>query len=260
MRATLFILLSILTFELILGATYLHQQEKPLPVPEPQNTLFRLVPPEPAKTLKEALTYQTAPLSYPSQGIVLKIEGDMLLAHVNKIFTLPSRYVPPGLVSLTGQVKTIGPETIRETVLPNLKNLLTAAEKACGCKLAVLSAYRSYQTQVWVHNYWVSQLGQYYADLCSARPGHSEHQLGTTVDFTSSTIGYQLTRDFGYTKEGIWLERNAHKYGFVLSYPKGKDGTTGYIWEPWHFRWVGKAVAEEIRNKGMTLEEYLTSR
>lgn len=260
MRATLFILLSILVFEVVFAATYLHQKEEALPSPELQIMLFGLTPPQPAKLIKEALSYQTVPFFYPSQEITLKVEGDMLLAHVNKTYALPSWYAPSGLVSLTGHVKTVGPETIRETVLPHLKDLLTATETACGCKLAVLSAYRSYQTQVEVYNYWVNQVGQYYADLGSARPGHSEHQLGTTVDFTSSTIGYQLTRDFGYTKEGIWLENNAHKYGFVLSYPKGKDGITGYIWEPWHFRFVGKEVAKEVHDKGITLEEYLSSR
>lgn len=279
MRATLFILLWILLFESILGTTYLYQRGQPLPFPEPESTLFGLIPPQPAKVIKEALTYQTVPLFYPSQGIILnvpcssaasglerafspcsKVEGDMLLAHINKIYALPSWYVPSGLVSLSGEVKTIGPEVLRKTVLPYLKDLFTTAEKACGCKLAVLSTYRSYQTQVAVYNYWVNQVGQYYADLGSARPGHSEHQLGTAVDFTSSTVSYQLTRDFGFTCEGNWLENNAHKYGFVLSYPKGKDGITGYIWEPWHFRYVGKVVAREVYTRGMILEEYLLSR
>lgn len=260
MKATLFALLSVLVCEIILGATFLHQREEPLPTPEPQSDLFGLVPPQPAKVIEEALAYQTVPFFYPSQEIVLKVEGEMLLAYVNKTYALPSWYVPSGLVSLSGEVKTIEPEVLRKTVLPYLKDLFATAEKACGCKLAVLSAYRSYQTQQKVYNYWVNQVGEYYADLGSARPGHSEHQLGTTIDFTSSTVGYRLTRDFGFTTEGVWLENNAYNYGFVLSYPKGKDGITGYIWEPWHFRFVGKEVAKEVHDKGITLEEYLSSR
>lgn len=260
MRAALFVLLSILIFELILGTTYLYQQKKSLPLPEPQSALFGLVPPQPVKALKEILTYQTTPLSYPSQGIILRIEGDMLLAHVNKTYALPPWYVPPSLTSLNDELKTIGPEVIRKAIFPDLKALLAATKKSCGCELAVLSAYRSFQTQVEVYNWWVSQVGRYYADLGAARPGHSEHQLGTTVDLTSSTVGYQLTRNFGFTCEGIWLENNAWRYGFVLSYPKGKESVTSYIWEPWHFRHVGKAVAQEIYRKGITLEEYLSSR
>jgi len=259
MRATFFILLWILLFEISFGATCLHQREKSLPPPEPQSSLFGLIPPQPAKALKETLAYQTAPLFYPSQGIVLKVEGDMLLAHVNKTFALPSWYVPPDLVSLSGQVGTLGSEIIRKTVHLHLKDLLTEAAKACGCKMSVLSSYRSYQTQKEVHNYWINQVGQYYADLISARPGHSEHQLGTTVDLTSSTVNYQLTHNFGYTKEGFWLKDNAHKWGFVLSYPKGKDKVTGYIWEPWHFRYVGKKTAQKIHRRGITLEEYLST-
>jgi len=260
MRATLFILLSILFFEVVFATSYLHQKEEALPSPELQITLFGLTPPQPAKLIKEALSYQTVPFFYPSQEITLKVEGEMLLAHINKIYTLLSWYVPSNLVSLEGGVKTVGPETIQKIVIPHLKDLFMAVEKSCGCKIAVLSAYRSYQTQIAVYNWWVAQVGRYYADLGSARSGHSEHQLGTTVDLTSSTVGYELTRNFGFTCEGRWLEKNAHKYGFVLSYPKGKDGTTGYVWEPWHFRFVGKEVAGEVYRKGITLEEYFSSR
>jgi D-alanyl-D-alanine carboxypeptidase len=258
MKARLFILLCILFIEIGLGATYLKQCDDPLPNPNPQDTLFSITPPQPAKLLEETLNYKTAPITYPSTGILLKVHGDMILAHVNKTFYLPSWYVPPGLVSISGRVKTIGPESLRNIVLPHLEDLFNAVENACGCKLAVLSAYRSYQTQVATHNYWVNSLGQANADLVSARPGHSEHQLGTTVDLTSSSISYQLTRDLGYTCEGKRLAKNAHKYGFVLSYPKGKDAVTGYVWEPWHFRWVGKETAAKIKTQGITLEEFLS--
>lgn len=258
MKATLAALLLVLFIELGIGTAFLLEREKAFPTAEPLDTLFTLTPPQPAETIEEELSSQATPLSYPSKGILLAVGGDMVLTHVNKTFALPSWYVPPNLVSLTAELKTIGPEWLRATVTPDLKALFADAEAACDCKLAVLSAYRSYQTQVITYGYWVSKVGRYAADRGSARPGHSEHQLGTTVDLTSSTIGYRLTRDFGYTREGMWLERNAYRYGFVLSYPKGKETIVGYAWEPWHFRWVGKEVASKIKTAGTTLEEFLS--
>jgi D-alanyl-D-alanine carboxypeptidase len=224
---------------------------------EPQNSFLNSAPPEPIGEVKGIVTYEAVALPYSYQEIILKVEGAMILAPVNKLYALPSWYVPPSLVSLTGEVKTIGAETLRREILPHLKGLITAAEKSCSTSISVLSAYRSYQTQASVYNYWVAKVGQQSADLGSARPGHSEHQLGTTVDLTSASVGYQLTREFGNTKEGRWLKENAHRWGFVLSYPEGKTEITGYVWEPWHFRYLGKEVATKIYQKGVTPEEFL---
>ena len=94
----------------------------------------------------------------------------------------------------------------------------------------------------------------------SARPGHSEHQMGTTMDITSPSVGNDLVSAFGDTPEGKWLAANAHTFGFVMSYPPGKEATTGYIYEPWHFRYVGKAEAAAVRASGLTLHEYLLKR
>ncbi len=241
-----------------IGIAFSCHRYSPIPDPRPAGALFTSTPPQPAGAVEEALTYQTTPLPYPPQGIVLRVEGDMILAHANKTFSLPPQYVPPGLISLSERIKTVGAESAREAILLDLQALFTEAEVACGCRLAVLSAYRSYQTQAITYNFWISKMGYAAADRGSARPGHSEHQLGTTVDISSSTVGYKLTRDFGNTCEGKWLEQNAHRFGFVLSYPQGKEATTGYAWEPWHFRWIGKGAANEVRTLDITLEEYLS--
>ena len=92
----------------------------------------------------------------------------------------------------------------------------------------------------------------------SARPGHSEHQLGTTLDFRSygGSAPWNYA-DWGRTKAGTWLRNNAWKYGFVLSYPKGKTAQTCYAYEPWHYRYVGRAVAARIHASGLTEREYL---
>nr|MBP9058550.1 M15 family metallopeptidase [Candidatus Paceibacterota bacterium] len=83
------------------------------------------------------------------------------------------------------------------------------------------------------------------------------HQLGTTVDFSSSSLGGVLSEKFKDTKEGLWLQANAHKYGFVMSFPSGKEEVTGYKFEPWHYRYVGVETAQEIKDSGLTPIEYL---
>jgi D-alanyl-D-alanine carboxypeptidase len=141
--------------------------------------------------------------------------------------------------------------------MADLKAMATAA-RAAGARLAVQSAYRSYATQRSTFSYWVSQSGYAAAIKSSARAGHSEHQLGTTVDFRSyggSAPWYY--RDWGTTKAGAWLRNNAWKYGFVMSYPKGKTAVTCYAYEPWHFRYVGRTTAAAIRASKLTPREYL---
>ena len=91
----------------------------------------------------------------------------------------------------------------------------------------------------------------------SARPGHSEHQLGTTADLTSANVGFQLSEGFGDTPEGAWVRENSWKYGFIISYPAGTEGITGYAYEPWHIRYVGEATAADVHASGLTLHEYL---
>lgn len=181
-----------------------------------------------------------------------------LLAPVNKNIPLPPNYVPPDLVEITGVPATRSGMKIRSIVLPYLKKMVDDA-KAQGLILLVLSPYRSYQEQESVYNQEVVLNGQAQADRTVAKPGHSEHQMGTTVDFTSPSAGYTLSEAFGETPEGRWLKENAHRYGFVMSYPKGKEAITGYAYEPWHFRYIGAELASALYQKGITLNEYLAS-
>jgi D-alanyl-D-alanine carboxypeptidase len=126
-----------------------------------------------------------------------------------------------------------------------------------GLQLLVSSAYRSYSDQVATYQYWVNTVGPEEAARTSARPGHSEHQLGTTVDLTSASVGYALVEAFGETAEGRWLAERCWTFGFFISYPAGKEAVTGYAYEPWHFRFVGNTVASSVRATGLTLHEYL---
>lgn len=117
---------------------------------------------------------------------------------------------------------------------------MAAAAKSHGLTLLASSTYRSYDYQVQVYNRNVRQMGQKEADRVSAKPGHSQHQLGLVVDFGS------ITNDFADTREGKWLYSNASRFGWSISYPKDYEEITGYDWESWHYRYVGKDAAAFI--------------
>jgi D-alanyl-D-alanine carboxypeptidase len=171
-------------------------------------------------------------------------------------FRLPSGYAPGDLRS-TAYAGLNSGYSVRSFVVADLKAMAWAARNA-GARLAVDSAYRSYANQRYVFNYWVNRVGYSRALLTSARPGHSEHQLGVTIDFKSyggSSAWYY--NDWATTKAGAWLKANAWRYGFVMSYPKGKTSVTCYAYEPWHYRYVGRDEAAKVRASGLTLRQYL---
>lgn len=171
-------------------------------------------------------------------------------------YRLSSTYVPTDLRS-TADAGLNGGYKVRGLVLTDLRAMASAA-RAAGARFSVQSAYRSYATQKSTFDYWVSVDGYAAAIKTSARAGHSEHQLGTTLDFRSyggSAPWYHS--DWATTKAGAWLKSNAWKYGFIMSYPKGKSTVTCYSYEPWHYRYVGRKRAATIRATGLTLREYL---
>ena len=177
-------------------------------------------------------------------------------------YALPPDYEPPDLVpvSSVGFASERGDELVREVVVRDLAELHAAAADA-GLMLLVESGYRSYADQQTTFDAWVARIGYEAALQRVARPGHSEHQLGTSLDFTSP--GW--TGRFGdwavETAEGAWLAEHAASFGFVMSYPAGADGVTCYGYEPWHYRWIGRALAAkwaaEWATRGMTLRDLL---
>lgn len=132
---------------------------------------------------------------------------------------------------------------------------MARAATADGLELVAFSTFRSYDYQVQLYNDYVARDGKDAADRYSARPGFSEHQTGLAFDI-SGPGGIDFGT-FGETKEGKWLRDNAHRFGFILRYPEGKEHITGYMYESWHFRYVGKEIAPTIYEKQLTLEEYL---
>jgi D-alanyl-D-alanine carboxypeptidase len=181
--------------------------------------------------------------------------GDWSITQVDTILRVPRSYVPPDLVS-TAQAGITGGGKVRAVVIDDLRTMAEAAATA-GNEIGIRSAYRSYASQESVFASWVSQLGYARALKVSARPGHSEHQLGLAIDFRSEPADATLTTTWASTPAGKWMKAHAWEYGFVLSYPKGTIAITCYDYEPWHFRYVGRDLATLIHASGLTQREYL---
>ncbi len=185
------------------------------------------------------------------------IDNLTLISAINKRDSVKD-YVPPNLVEITNLVKTKGDRKIclEETTAINLKKMFDDA-KLDKLNIIVTSGYRSPQVQLYLFNNAISKSG-YRGTLRVAPPFHSEHHLNA-VDLTSLRIkGQSASSTFGQTPEGKWMRANAYKYGFVQSYPKGKESVTGYVAEDWHWRYIGKENALLVKNTGMTFHELVT--
>lgn len=205
------------------------------------------------------LLVTTVPPPCASGDVLTTYRGDREWRRslVDGAYRLSSRYVPGDLVFTRG-VDGVNPSLrIRKVAYADLKAMADAA-RAVGTPIDLDSAYRSYALQVRTFDLYVDQLGLPGALLRAARPGHSEHQLGTAIDVRAeggkSPASYA---DWATTKTGAWMAQNAWKYGWVMSYPKDETGVTCYQYEPWHYRYVGRTRAQAIHDSGLTLREYL---
>src|SRR5699024_9368246 len=183
-----------------------------------------------------------------------------VLALVNKQYALPGDYEPEDLVVPDVAfpfTENLPKKQLRRVAAEALEELFAATE-AEGLELFAQSGYRSYDRQVEIFDANVAEHGEERANQFSARPGQSEHQTGLTMDVTSREVDFLLEEEFGETAEGKWLEENAHEFGFIIRYPKGKEDITKYDYEPWHLRYVGEQAAREIAQDELTLEQYLT--
>ena len=177
---------------------------------------------------------------------------------VNKQYGLPETYDPQDLVypnvSFTFSEK-IEKRMMRKVAAEALEKMFAGA-KQDGIYLAGVSAYRSYERQTEVFNSYVKRDGEVKASTYSAYPGHSEHETGLAIDVSGSDGKCAAEDCFGGTKEAKWIADHAAEYGFIVRYPEGKEAITGYKYEPWHIRYVGTEIAENIAKRGITLEEY----
>jgi len=215
-------------------------------------------PTVPAATVTDSPVPDQTATATPTLGPLLPC-GEILVP-LGKERSLPPDCEPPDLTLLPDRMSYVIdlPIALREEAAAAMVRMLDAARDA-GLVMVVRSAYRSYADQERTYAYNVAAFGQEYADRSSARAGHSEHQLGTTGDLTSASNGFEL-EGFGNTAEGRWVAENAARFGFVLSYPEGAEQITGYVYEPWHVRYVGDDVAAAIVASGLTPIEYLAGR
>ncbi|MBD8842397.1 M15 family metallopeptidase [Paenibacillus sp. CFBP 13594] len=191
-----------------------------------------------------------------AQSVVTNAESMTVI--VNKQRSLPDGYEPDDLVEPNVPFSFDEPHEkrhMRKEAAEALEKLFAGA-KADGIELRAVSGYRSYQRQVSIYNNNVKTKGQEYTDRVSSVPGRSEHQTGLAIDVSSPSVGNVLEEVFGTSKEGQWLAEHAAEYGYVIRYLQGEEDTTGYVYEPWHIRYIGTDLAPDVAKSGLTLEEY----
>lgn len=205
------------------------------------------------------------PSATPIGVCSLRMPNDDLFTLVTQTYNLSRNYAPQDLVLLTDYLPmdvTLGyPSELREVALQPLLAMI-ADMKAAGLQPQILSGHRSYSAQSIAWDKWNREEPER-AAIISARPGHSEHQLGTVLDFGSPSLpdivetpGIQFHTYFFKTPEGAWLLENAHRYGFTLSYTREASEITGFYYEPWHYRYVGSEMATQLKEVGLTLTEF----
>ena len=170
---------------------------------------------------------------------------------VNKFNYLDENYAPDDIVKVSVQF-AYGDNEIKKEVYEKFRSMYNDAKKE-GLYLIITSSYRDYNFQKELWDSYANQKGDEWADSVSARAGYSEHQTGYTLDIVTYNANMS---SFEKTDEFKWLQDNAYKYGFILRYPKDKEDITGYSYESWHYRYVGKDVATKIKKLGITFDEY----
>ena len=173
------------------------------------------------------------------------------LVLVNKYNYLKEDFIPENLQSINSNY-ALGNMKLVSYAKEAFEKLSHAAKQE-KLNIIAMSTYRSYNYQVNLYNRYVENDGKEAADTYSGRPGHSEHQTGLAVDVYNIKETYT---NFENTKEFTWMQEHAHEYGFILRFPKDKVNETGYQYESWHYRYVGKEIAKYIKDNKISFEEY----
>jgi D-alanyl-D-alanine carboxypeptidase len=235
----------------------------PVPTPELANGPERIVapatvgrPPQPsivAAPRADLVSDHCVDRDLPAPPVT-----DPAMVVLDRSYALPAAYVPDDLVasSTAGVVGVAGAELVRAAVVDDLADMATAWD-AAGLIITLESGYRSYASQAATFDSWVARLG--YADALSraARPGHSEHQLGTALDLTSPGWSGRFGDWAVESPEGAWMAAHGWEFGFVMSYPAGSQDATCFSYEPWHYRWIGRDAAAAQRDSGLDLRRFL---
>ena len=183
---------------------------------------------------------------------------DSLTVLINKDFSLPSDYIPADLTipDVPFSFSSYSEKKMMRAEAASALEDLFAAASSEGLNLYGVSGYRSYQRQLAIYNKNLAENGAERTNQYSAMAGYSEHQSGLAIDVSTISINNRLDVTFSGTPEGRWLDANCWKYGYIIRYPEGKSNITGYAYEPWHIRYVGKDLAKELTENDMTMEEY----
>ncbi len=248
------------------------QPTEPPPAVTPvQGSVAAVVPtaPGPAPATPAALPAVSQSTQVPVTPTPTVIPGCELYNSANDLFirvdrdtALPREYEPDDLAAVPLNAKNAyyGPLLLRRLVHQPLLDMLEAMNEA-GLQTTVVSGYRSYSDQALAYEKWLERYPDRVASI-SAVPGHSEHQTGLAVDFSTpymeDLFGEQFHPQYFYTKEGQWLSENAASYGFVMSYPSWAVEQTGYEWEPWHYRYVGVELARDLTERHITLSAFIS--
>ena len=216
------------------------------------NRYIRYQNKNPNLSIETIVTYVNIGLDNPYYTYTNKAKDlNKITIIVNKYNYLTRDYVPKNLESIPLSYARSGMKLVN-VAKDAYVEMAKAAEKQ-KLKLVVTSSYRDYEYQENIYNRYVKSDGKEAADTYSGRPGFSEHQTGLAVDLYN---GKKLYTEFENTKEFDWMQDNAYKYGFILRFPKDKDNITGYQYESWHYRYVGKEIAQYIHEHDITYEEY----
>ena len=205
-------------------------------------------------TYEDNITYVNANLDkdyYTSDIDVSNEEAMKVDVLVNKYYKLDSKFEPSDLEVINSKYSS-GTKKLRKEAKEAFENMCSDALKE-GYKMYAGSAYRTYDYQLGLYNRYVAKDGFSAAETYSARAGYSEHQLGLAVDILNHSWEYISENNPEYT----WLINNSYKYGFILRYPRGKEYITGYMFEDWHFRYLGIELAEKVKNSNLTYDEYV---
>ncbi|MGM7684726.1 M15 family metallopeptidase [Cytobacillus sp. Hm23] len=193
-------------------------------------------------------------------GLKVIMNPENILSIVNKEQSLPSDYIPDDLV-VPNVAFSFGDQILEKSYLRSeaalaLEEMFKQASLE-NITLYAVSGYRSFERQNELFTAEVAKYGKEKASQAVAVPGHSEHQTGLTMDISSQSVNFLLTTDFADTIEGQWVENNAHLFGFIVRYPKDQVDITGYQYEPWHIRYVGKDVAKVLYDNNIILDSIL---
>ena len=189
---------------------------------------------------------------YSNDLILTTEESNKTDAIVNKYYQLEEDFEPNNLTAIDSKYARNDSQLLQKEATEAFNQMCRDA-KLENISLYSGSAYRSYEYQNTIYNDYIKKDGLTTAETYSARPGYSEHQLGLAVDIMNGNWSYVSKDNIEYS----WLIANSYKYGFILRYPENKEYITGYMFEPWHYRYLGKELATRVYNSGLTYDEYV---